>query len=95
VVCICTEVVASVSLVVVGETVVVGATVLVGATVVVGEVVACVVVGVCVVLLGVAGLGLDVFTLRRGFLVVVTSANDLKGSNAGVLTNADFSNAPL
>jgi len=54
-----------------------------------------VVVGVCVVLLGVAGLGLDVFTLRRGFLVVVTSAKDLKGSNAGVLTNADFSNAPL
>jgi len=31
------------------------------------------------------GLGRDVFTLLRGFLVVVTSEKDLKGSKEGAL----------
>jgi len=55
-------------------------------TVVVGCVVVFVVVGALVVVVVVGlGLGRDVFTLLRGFLVVMTSEKGLKGSKEGAL----------
>jgi len=56
--------------------------VVVGCLVVV--VVSTLVVVVVVVVVGL-GLGRDVFTLLRGFLVVMTSEKDLKGSKEGAL----------
>jgi hypothetical protein len=50
---------------------------------------------VVVVLFSVASLGLEILSLLRCFLVVVTSAKDLKESNDGVLTAADLANAAL
>ena len=52
---------------------------------------------VVLVLFRVVGLdpGVEVFTLLLGFLVVVTSAKDLKGSNGDVLTAAELANAAL
>ena len=52
---------------------------------------------VVLVLFRVVGLdpGVEVFTLLLGFLVVVTSAKDLKGSNGDVLTTAELANAAL
>jgi len=56
-------------------------------SVVAGNLVVClIVVGDRVVVVVVClGLGRDVFTLLRGFLVVVTSEKDLKGSKEGAL----------
>jgi len=61
-----------------------GSVTVVGGCVVVFVVSSLIVVGAGVVVV-VVGLGLDVFTLLRGFLVVVTSEKDLKGSKEGAL----------
>ena len=52
---------------------------------------------VVLVLFRVVGLdpGVEVFTLLLGFLVVVTSAKDLNGSNDGLLAAAGLVNAAL
>ena len=50
---------------------------------------------VVVVLFCGAGLALAIFTLRLGFLVVVTSLKDLKGSNEFVLWPEDFEKADV
>jgi len=61
-------------------------TVVVGCLVVVVVVSTLVVVGALVVVVVVGlGLGRDVFTLLLGFLVVMTSEKDLKGSKEGAL----------